>query len=246
MPGKRKNVRGLAMKDDLLISCEHGGNHIPGRYRMLFSGCEVVLQSHRGFDAGALAMARDMAKAFGAPLYFARTSRLLVDLNRSLKHPGLYSEVTRHTPQLRRELVRQHYLPYRNRIEADIDAAIERGSRVIHIASHSFTPELKGEVRNADIGLLYDPACSAEAALCRAWQKQLKNIAPGLKVRRNYPYQGRSDGLCTHLRRRFQAYIGIELEINQKHVRGSQRHWRKLRLIVIDALQRAMDSIART
>ena len=37
----------------LVITCEHGGNHIPGAYRHLFQGQEAVLQSHRGFDPGA-------------------------------------------------------------------------------------------------------------------------------------------------------------------------------------------------
>ncbi len=34
----------------------------------------------------------------------------------------------------------------------------------------------------------------------------------------NYPYRGASDGLTTHLRKRFHVneYLGIELEINQE------------------------------
>jgi len=40
-------------------------------------------------------------------------------------------------------------------------------------------------------------------------------------TRRNYPYLGCSDGFTTWLRQRFpeRCYVGIELEINQKHVR---------------------------
>lgn len=229
------------MENYLLISCEHGGNHIPYRYRKLFSGAEGLLQTHRGFDAGALAMARDLASSLEAPLFFSTTSRLLVDLNRSLGHPKLYSEVTREADAaVRREILHRHYLPYRNEVEADIAAAMARGSRVIHIAAHSFTPELNGAVRSADIGLLYDPARCVEAALCRDWQAQLKAVAPGLKVRRNYPYQGRSDGFAAYLRRRFPAeyYVGIELEINQKRV--SEGGWRALRLAAADALRRAL------
>ncbi|HKU87791.1 MAG TPA: N-formylglutamate amidohydrolase, partial [Casimicrobiaceae bacterium] len=39
---------------------------------------------------------------------------------------------------------------------------------------------------------------------------------------RNYPYRGRSDALTRYLRERFDAaaYAGIELEINQRHVRN--------------------------
>jgi hypothetical protein len=39
----------------------------------------------------------------------------------------------------------------------------------------------------------------------------------------NYPYQGTSDGFTTHLRKKFpdSQYVGIELEVNQKHLDAS-------------------------
>jgi predicted N-formylglutamate amidohydrolase len=231
----------------LLITCEHGGNRIPARYRDLFSGLESLLHTHRGYDPGALALARELARTLGAPLFVSTTSRLLVDLNRSIAHPRLFSEATRDTPpKMRRALVDRYYLPYRSRVEAGIAGAIARGSRVIHIASHSFTPNLDGEIRNADIGLLYDPARPGEVDLCHRWQAQLKLLAPEMKVRRNYPYAGKADGLTAYLRRVFPAetYIGIELEINQKHILNGGRPWRDLRSRVIDALRRAMTECA--
>ena len=85
----------MAKPISLLITCEHGGNRIPPRYRPLFRGFEALLQTHRGFDPGALTMARELAKAFKAPLFVSTVSRLLVDLNRSIGHPRLYSEATR-------------------------------------------------------------------------------------------------------------------------------------------------------
>ena len=233
----------MAKPDHILITCEHGGNRIPARYRPLFAGFEALLQSHRGHDPGALALARQLAKAVAAPLFVSTTSRLLIDLNRSIGHPSLYSEVTRsEAATVRREILNRHYLPYRNQVEAHIAAAIAGGSRVIHISSHSFTPVLDGEVRNADIGLLYDPARSGEAKLCRCWQTRLKAVAPGWKVRRNYPYTGRSDGFTAYLRRRFPAdvYVGIELEVNHRHALHGGRPWRALRSHVIEALLQAM------
>ncbi|PWB53190.1 MAG: N-formylglutamate amidohydrolase [Nitrosomonadales bacterium] len=232
----------MAKKDHFLITCEHGGNRIPPRYRHLFSGFEDMLQTHRGFDAGALALARELAGSLDSPLSVSTTSRLLIDLNRSIGHPRLYSDATRGAPAaVRREILENYYLPYRNKVEAEIAAMIARGGRVIHVASHSFTPELDGEVRNADIGLLYDPARQGELELCGRWQAQLNTLAPGLKVRRNYPYAGRSDGLTAYLRRRFPAgvYAGIELEINQKHVLKGGRHWRALRGRVTESFIRA-------
>lgn len=233
----------MAKPDHILITCEHGGNRIPPRYRCLFAGFEALLQTHRSFDAGALVLAKELAKALRAPLFVSTISRLLIDLNRSIGHPRLYSEATRAAPvTLRREMLEAHYLQYRNQVEAEIAAAIAHGRRVIHISSHSFTPALDGSVRNADIGLLYDPARPGEVELCQRWQGQLKALAPELKVRRNYPYAGKSDGFTAYLRRRFpaDAYIGIELEMNQQHVIIGGRHWRALRGRVIEALRQAV------
>jgi predicted N-formylglutamate amidohydrolase len=233
----------MAKTDYLLITCEHGGNRIPPRYRPLFHDHLAALQTHRGYDAGALTLARELARALDARLRVSATSRLLVDLNRSIGHPRLYSEATRQASvELRREILQRYYLPYRNQAEADIAHAIADGGRVIHIASHSFTPELDGEVRSADIGLLYDPARPGEAELCGRWQSCLKALAPGLKVRRNYPYTGKSDGFTAYLRRRFapDAYVGIELEINQKHVYKGGSDWRRLRETVIESLRLAL------
>jgi hypothetical protein len=46
----------------------------------------------------------------------------------------------------------------------------------------------------------------------------LADRRPEMRVRRNYPYLGKTDGLTTYLRRQFPAeqYLGIELEVNQR------------------------------
>jgi predicted N-formylglutamate amidohydrolase len=223
-----------------LITCEHGGNRIPPSYRHLFQGHEDLLASHRGYDPGALTLARDLVRTLAAPLFLSTTSRLLIDLNRSPGHPRLYSEATRPLPaQARREIMARYYLPYRHRVEGWVAEAVARGKGVIHLSAHSFTPVLAGEVRKADVGLLYDPARPGELSLCRDWQAALRQTAPGLRVRRNYPYTGRSDGLTAQLRRRFppEAYVGIELEVNQAWVFRGGRAWRDLRARIVDALK---------
>ena len=47
--------------DAFLITCEHGGNRIPAPYRRLFRGQRALLDSHRGYDPGALVMAKALA-----------------------------------------------------------------------------------------------------------------------------------------------------------------------------------------
>lgn len=207
----------------VVISCEHAGNDVPEAYRPLFRRCPpAVLESHRGWDAGALAVARALAQRLRAPLFVAKYTRLLVDLNRSLGHPRLFSEFTRAlSPDEREHLINAHYLPYRRDVENEIEAHVANGAFVLHVSVHSFTPVLEGIERRAHAALLYDPRRPSEAAFAKTWQATLRAAAPAdWIVRRNYPYRGTSDGLTTYLRRRFAApaYAGVELEINQKLV----------------------------
>jgi predicted N-formylglutamate amidohydrolase len=228
--------------DTFIVTCEHGGNQIPAPYRGLFRGQRALLDSHRGYDSGALVMAKALAGACHAPLVASTVSRLLVDLNRSIGHPQLFSVVTRGVPaDARAQIVEQHYRPYRAQVEHLVGQAVSEGHRVIHISSHSFTPELDGAVRTADVGLLYHPGRRPEAELCARWKGSLAALAPELRVRRNYPYAGKGDGLTSHLRRHFAEsdYVGIELELNQSIVSADGQRWTALRHVLIDSLRMA-------
>jgi len=230
----------------LIVTCEHGGNRIPAPYKRLFEDAHALLATHRGYDAGALDVARRLARAFGAPLVVATVSRLLVDLNRSVGHRALYSDRSRALSAAQREHVLSlHYRPYRARVESSVERAVASGGRVVHVSSHSFTPVLRGERRNADVGLLYDPKRSGERALCDRWSRSLASRIAPLKVRRNYPYQGRNDGLTSYLRRRFEPdlYVGVELEMNQKHVRDGRVPAAMVRAL-IESLRDGLDALS--
>ncbi|MEO8930200.1 MAG: N-formylglutamate amidohydrolase [Caldimonas sp.] len=225
--------------DRLILTCEHAGNRVPPRYRPLFVGHEHLLPTHRGWDPGALLLAREMAQRFGAPLYYEETTRLLVDLNRSVGNPELHSEATRHLSlRERREILEAYYHPHRQTVDEAVAAAVDAGDRVMHIASHSFTPELHGHVRTADIGMLYDPARPGEVALATAWIEALRAADPGLRLRRNYPYLGKSDGVTMKLRRRHapDRYVGMELEVNQRYVEAGGPAWTRLRRTLVETL----------
>jgi predicted N-formylglutamate amidohydrolase len=228
--------------DAFLITCEHGGNRIPASWRSLFHGYDDLLNTHRGYDPGALLMARKLARSFAAPLVTSTVSRLLVDLNRSLGHPQLFSKATRLVAATRRsQIIEQHYLPYRQRVENHVRKSVLLGRRVVHISSHSFTPVLDDKVRNADVGLLYDPGREGEVQICARWKTLLAAAVPELRVRRNYPYAGKGDGLTSYLRRRFpsDAYVGIELEVNQGIVLTGGPRWAALRGQLTDTLHKA-------
>jgi predicted N-formylglutamate amidohydrolase len=226
-----------------VITCEHGGNRIPARYLPLFRRRRTLLDSHRGYDPGALVMARTLASAFGAPLVISTVSRLLIDLNRSIGHARLFSEVTRNLPaDARSQIVERYYRPHRVQVEGLVTQAVSCGRRVTHISSHSFTPVLNGIVRGADVGLLYDPARHRETTLCACWKAALAATEPRLRVRRNYPYAGKGDGLTAHLRRTFppESYVGVELEVNQRLVFAGGHSWTALRRALIDSLRAAV------
>lgn len=208
----------MAEKIQLFISCEHGGNRVPAEYLELFAGREELLNSHRGYDPGTLSLAKFLATAMAAPLKKSETTRLLVDLNRSPESHSLFSEIVQSLTQVeKKQVLAQHYLPYRTTLSAKIQELISDGAQVVHLSVHSFTPSLAGETRNADLGLLYDPAITAEKIFCQNWCHLLKQHMPELRIRYNYPYRGTADGLVKVLRKSLHQkdYLGIELELNQ-------------------------------
>jgi predicted N-formylglutamate amidohydrolase len=227
-----------ALTRKIIITCEHGGHHVPLEYRHLFNKQQSVLSSHRAWDAGALLLARELAKKLTTPPIVSEITRLLIDLNRSPHHRALFSEFTRDCDkETRHKILREYYFPYRNRVENEITKTLKMGKPVIHFSIHSFAPRLGRETRNADIGLLYDPARKGERDLCIKLQSILQNQIKKMVVRRNYPYRGNADGFTSYLRKKFpdSKYIGVEIEINQKHVNHAAT-WKGLRDHVINAV----------
>jgi len=200
------------------------------------------LDTHRGFDRGAARLARAISRRFGAPLHMGRVTRLVVDLNRSVGNRNLFSAVTGSLdPDQREEILERHYHPYRRGVERAVARALAR-RRVLHLSIHSFTPVLRGSVRQADIGLLYDPSRKDERRIAERWSRILKRLAPRLRVRRNYPYRGVDDGFIPHLRRLHPSgYSGIELEVNQKWIAIEGARSRRMQGIVIRSLEILLD-----
>lgn len=202
---------------------------MPAEYAPRFAGADEVLATHRGFDIGAAAIARACGRRLGVAPFVATVTRLVVDLNRSPGNRNVFSRYTRSlTAEQRAAAMARHYWPYRRAVEDAVARQLAAGATVLHVSTHSFTPVLRGEVRNCDIGFLYDPRRRDEVRFVEAWHAALAAAAPTLVLRRNYPYSGVSDALVTHLRRRYgsRGYVGVELEVNQKHVGGAR--WRAL------------------
>lgn len=239
----KSSISSLLPECQLIVTCEHGGNDVPQSYKKLFEKGQKVLNSHRGYDQGALELAKELSVYFQAPLYVSTITRLLIELNRSIGSASLYSSFTcRLTRDQKEELKRNYYFPYRNKVEVDIDRWIKHRKQVLHISVHSFTPELDGKLRYADIGLLYDPKRILEYDFCKKWQKTLRKHTH-LQVRRNYPYRGKSDGFTTYLRSRYpqKNYLGIEIEINQKFPQQNKKQWKLLKEKILCSLDEEMN-----
>jgi len=230
-----------------LLTCEHGGNHVPAAFTHLFEAHQELLASHEGYDIGAKDLFQEL-EDLAKKAFLAENSRLLVELNRSLHHKQLFSKITRKLPENeKQQILREHYKPYREQVEGLVHDFVMAGRQVLHIAVHTFTPVLNGEERQGDIGLLYDTKRNPEQVFCREWKQHLQQLGPDLLIRFNYPYLGISDGLPTYLRRKFNAkqYIGIELEVNQKFPLGDPEQWHGLKQLIRQSLQLVLQQYKR-
>lgn len=212
----------------IIVTCEHAGNQIPEAYSQHFKNADQVLQSHEGWDPGAWPIAHLISSALNVPLYGSHNSRLLIEVNRSLDHPQLFSRYTSHLNDLeKQQLIDTFYLPYRSRIENEIGKSQKP---VLHIGVHSFTPTWDNVEREVDIGLLFDPTRKFELEFCQHYEQALNAVPPPYRIQFNKPYLGIDDGFTTYLRTKFEDnhYAGIEIEINQKLISNHEEMAQKL------------------
>ncbi len=210
------------------LSCEHASNAVPEFLSRYFKGREAkkILETHRAYDIGAADVFWELAKII-RPDYAIQGAytRLAIDLNRNSDRNHRYSEYTEKVSETERKFLEGYFSGYRAAFLGAAKRILEKKNQaqILHLSIHSFTPELNGKVRHADLGFLYDPARSAETKMAKEFREKLKAYAPELRVRFNYPYLGKTDGHATALRKIFpQAkYLGFEIEMNQALLRNS-------------------------
>ncbi|MBZ9650440.1 N-formylglutamate amidohydrolase [Psychroflexus montanilacus] len=201
----------------LILTCEHASNELPSQYISLFETHQIRLNTHEGYDIGAFEVYKSLQFLADYSAHYP-WSRLLIEVNRSLSHPNLFSSISSTLSKTEKNrLINDYYQVYRNQIQQNIDEFIAKGETVLHLSIHSFTPVWNEIDRNAEIGILYDPSRKVEQDFAKNFKTELKSIFPNFRIRMNYPYLGKSDGLTTNLRNQFpKQYLGIEIEINQK------------------------------
>lgn len=229
----------------LILSSEHGVNNIPNKYANLFTPYQDLLETHRGIDIGSLDLAIYLHQHLPADFVQAQVSRLLIDCNRSLKHPQCFSEISITLPNSEKKAIMEtYYLSYRNKIKQLIEETIAQDQIILHLSIHSFTPIWQDAIRTTDIGLLYDPRRRLEKYIAKQLQNNIKAKNSPFRIRMNYPYKGISDGFTTTLRKIIpeDKYIGLEIEMNQAIVLDAEK-FALLKDVLLEAVQQTLANL---
>lgn len=231
----------------VIVTCEHASAAVPEEFAASFVKDPAVLRSHRAYDPGAADTAHELARRIGcASPAMGHFTRLLIDLNRSLHNPRVFSEFSPSPEDSRQASLVEVYKRYRTGVAAKVADLLNQHATAVHFSVHTFTPWLNGKQRQAEIGLLFDPARSAERAICRSIRRHLlANHA--FRVRFNYPYRGVSDGFTRTLREEMgDRYVGIELELNHGSYFEEPERWRFMSESLISATVLALTEAAAT
>ncbi len=219
-----------AVESGLILICDHASNALPPGYGSLGLP-RAELDRHIGYDIGAAGVTRMLAHRLGCPALLTRFSRLLIDPNRGEDDPTLVMRLSdgavipgnRHAAddEIERRLARFHR-PYHAAVDAEIDAALERGIVPAIFSMHSFTPVWRGVARPWHAAVLWD----SDPRLSRELIDGLR--APGdLIVGDNEPYDGALRGDCLFRHGTLRGLAHTLLEIRQDLIaeEDGQRRW---------------------
>ena len=148
----------------VLLICDHASNAIPPGYGALGLGRDA-LERHIAYDIGAADLTKALAARLDAPAVLSSFSRLLIDPNRGPDDPTLvmrYSDgaiVPGNARVDAAEIERRRqrfWAPYRQKIEATIEAMLATAEPPALVSVHSFTPVWRGVARRWKVGVLWD------------------------------------------------------------------------------------------
>lgn len=181
-------------RSQLLLVCEHASWRVPRSLNNLGLSSDS-LKRHIGWDINAVEVARALSDHFDARLVIANYSRLVTDLNRSINDHNCFRERSESqwipgnqglTAEQRNLRINEIFKPFHAGLEHEINRFTVRGISPVLISIHSFTPVYKTEVRNVEIGILWDRAARLAEPLMAGLRAQ-NHLAVG----DNLPYSGR-------------------------------------------------------
>ncbi|MCE8507936.1 N-formylglutamate amidohydrolase [Ruegeria pomeroyi] len=173
----------------VLLVCEHAGRAVPQALGDL-GLAPGVLDSHRGWDIGAEAVARAVAADLGAPLILQRYSRLVIDANRPPHSAEAMPEVSDGaavpgnrglSSAARASRIAEIFDPMDRQIVRLLDSSPRRAAFSIH----SYTPNLSGQLRPWHAGFL----SRRSRATAEALRDHIADRRPDLVLAINEPYR---------------------------------------------------------
>ncbi len=221
-------------KSPFLLVADHAGNAMPRALRRL-GVAEAECERHIAWDIGIAGLGRLLADALDATLIQQNYSRLVIDCNRPPGTPTSIPDISEHTPvpgnvglneASRAARVREIFLPYHERIDAELDRRRQAGRPAVLIALHSFTPVFKGVARPWHAAVLYnrDPRFAHRLMA-------LLNAEKEFTVGDNAPYSV-SDAtdytIPVHAERRGLHHVLIEIRQDLIGDENGQRAWSAL------------------
>lgn len=198
----------------VFLTCEHASERLPDGYAWHPNDGRLV-GTHWAFDLGAADLVDDLAEALRAPAVLSRFSRLIVDPNRPETSDTLFRAEAEGAPvemnrsvdaaEAERRLARFHR-PYHDAIQRHLGG---HGAEIV-FSIHTFTPVYEGQVRQVEVGVLFDTQEDLAVAMAEAI------AAAGFATKLNEPWSGRA-GLIYAAERHAGAHgkKALELELRQ-------------------------------
>lgn len=223
----------------ILLTCEHAASRLPAGMASASRALREILESHWGWDIGAWPLTSELARSSGSSALGGRWSRLLVDLNRRVgdatlirrEAGGVLLPWNRRLQAAETERrILSYHVPYHAEVDRLILRRLVRGIRPLLVSIHTFTPELDGERRRFDAGVLF----GEHGPLARRLGRALRDC--GLTVRYNEPYSGLAGMMYAIDRHGAHHRLAcLELEFNQALV-GQRSGVRRLAAILARTL----------
>ncbi|MEP4379849.1 MAG: N-formylglutamate amidohydrolase [Alphaproteobacteria bacterium] len=181
----------------VLLVCDHASHAVPRALDGLGLD-EIELLRHIGWDIGAANVTRHLAAALDAPAVLGGYSRLVIDCNRELDHPGLLLAESDGTPvpananltaAERDARIAEIHTPFHAAIEREIArlrAANGPDTNPVILSIHSFTPIMDDIERPWQIGILWNRDARIPEPLIARLRRE-----SDLNVGDNEPYSAR-------------------------------------------------------
>ena len=209
-------LRGDSLTPQLVI-CDHASARIPRSLGRLGLSPEHLLK-HIALDVGAADLAKALSARFNATAVFCNYSRLVVDCNRAISDESAFLDLSDGIPvpgnmdlSEEQKAARQAAVfdPYHEAIQRELDRLCGVVEAPVLIAVHSFAPEMEGQNRRWDCGVLWD----LDPRIARPLVDGLR--ADGdLLVGDNEPYSGRHKedySIDHHAEERRFPYAAVEV-----------------------------------